>query len=178
MKKAKLKEMKKNTSKKNIKETQESVGVKKAFVTITVILITFGAFYFLTDFLLSKRTTPKVESNSNSTTNTKEIAFLDILKQSSKDYYVFALTDKKDEKVYQQYAGYNSKTYYTVDMTTPMNKNHLADKTSISDSVKDIKISDTTLFVVKDGKIEKHFTGYDDITNYLKKNISTNFNIK
>lgn len=178
MKKAKLKETNKNNSKKRTVEEQESVSAKKVFVTITVILITFGAFYFLTDYLVSKRTSPKVESNSNSTTNTTEISFLDLLKQSEKEYYVFALKNETDEKVYAQYAGYNSKKYYTIDMTTPMNKNHMAEKTSVGDSVKDIRISDTTLFVVKDGKITDHFTGDEEIIEYLKKNITTNSNIK
>lgn len=177
MKKAKLKETKKTTPKKNVVEA-ETMSVKKVVITLAVIVITFVAFYFLTDFLISKRTVKVEESNSNTSTNTKEIPFLNTLKQSQKEYYVFALTDDKDKDVYIKYAGFNSKTYYTVDMTNSMNKTYIGEKTEINEKVKDIRISDSTLFVVKDGKIKEHFTGYDDIVEYLKKNISTNSNIK
>ncbi len=179
MKKAKLKEIKQNNSKKTIAETQESIGAKKVIITLVIILITFGTFYFLTDFLISKRIKPEVSnSNTNTNTNTNEISFLDILEQSSKEYYVFALTDTEDEMIYKRYASFNDKKYYIVDMNDTMNKTHVGDKTSVGNSVKDITIKETTLFVVKDGKIKEHFTGSEDIIKYLQKNIVPNSNIK
>ncbi len=179
MKKAKLKEIKQNNSKKNIVEEQETFSIKKVVVTFVIIFVTFGAFYFLTDFLISKRTSLETSnSNTNTNTNTNEISFLDILEQSDKEYYVFALTDTKDETIYKRYASFNDKKYYIVDMNDTMNKSHVSDKTSVSNSVKDITIKETTLFVVKDGKISDHFTGTEDIIKYLQKNIVPNSNIK
>ena len=66
MKKAKIKGQ---HSKEDIKQVQEPVGVKSVIVTLAVILITFGSFYLLTDFLVSKRTT-KLSDNSNTSSNT------------------------------------------------------------------------------------------------------------
>ncbi len=174
MKKAKIKEQ---HSKKDIKQVQEPVGVKSVIVTLAVILITFGSFYLLTDFLVSKRTT-KLSDNSNTSSNTNRTAFLNMLEHSNKEYYVFALTNLNDEAIYQRYVYSAQKSYYVVDMNDTMNKVYMADKTTISESVKDIRISDTTLFVIKDGKITKHFTGYKDITSYLQKQLDVSSNIK
>lgn len=169
MKKAKLKETKKTDSKKVIQQTQDTVSVRTALITICTIIVVFVSFYFLTDYLVSKRTKP-TNNTSNTNTNTNVIAFQDLLKKDSKEYYVLAIMDEKDEDYYKLYVRLTGKTNYTIDMNDAMNKSYIGKETSIGEKVKDIKISDSTLFVIKDGKISEHYVGKNKISEYLKKN--------
>ena len=97
----------------------------------------------------------------------KEI-LLKLLKQKESEYYVLAIleSDKDNTSKYERYVSSLSKVYY-IDMTDSFNKNHIGDETVVSESVKDIVISGSALFHVKDGKVEGYYIGYDDITEYL-----------
>jgi len=170
VKKAKIKNTKKVESKKNIQQTQENFSGRTALITICTIVVVFVSFYFLTDYLVSKRTVNKENTNSNTNLNTKNITFQDLLKKSEKEYYVFALMDDKDEDYYTLQVGLTGKTYYKIDMKDTMNKSYISKETIVKDSIRDIRISDTTLFVIKEGKISEHFVGKEKITEYLKKN--------
>ena len=167
MKKAKIKQIKQKKEK-EIVQTQDTMSGKSVIITFLSIIIIFSAFYFLTDFLIFKRTSPSSNSNTNETSNI--ISFTEMLKQSDDEYYVLAVI-QEEEIVYERYAGSTGKKYYKIDMDNIMNSSHISDETSIGESVKDIKIADSTLFVIKDGKIIEHFTGKKDIIDYLQKNL-------
>jgi len=81
---AKIKNTKKVESKKNIQQTQENFSGRTALITICTIVVVFVSFYFLTDYLVSKRTVNKENTNSNTNLNTKNITFQDLLKKSEK----------------------------------------------------------------------------------------------
>lgn len=168
MKKAKIN----SNNKKNKKEVvqNEEITVKKVVVVLVAILVIFVGFYFLTDYLISMRTETVQPSEENTTMN--EIAFNNLLKQKDKSYYVLAVlpTDENADKfdIYTKQLN----PIYTIDMNDSFNKSHIGSETRIGETVKDIIISDTTLFVIKDGKIEEHYSGYDKIKEFVVSTFS------
>ena len=170
MKKAKI-----NNNTKKIKEEEvqtESFTVKNIIIVLVTMLVIFVGFYFLTDFLLSKQTTTKNETEEAKENNV--ITFNNILNQANKTYYVLAIIpgDKNASK-YNIYTD-TLTPVYTIDMNDAFNKSHIGDETVISDSVKDIVISDSTLFIVTDGKIVENYTGFDNIKAYVVSTFKTN----
>ena len=166
MKKAKINNSKKNNKKEELVENNE-ISVRMGVITVVILIVIFVGFYFLTDYLLSKRTNTTVKEPTV-TTNTNDITFTNLLKQKESEYYVLAIleSDKDNTTKYERYAKGLSKVYY-IDMTNSFNKNHIGEETKVGENVKDIVISDTALFHIKGGKIEKYYVGYEDITEYL-----------
>lgn len=167
MKKAKLNNSKKSNKKEEELVQNNDISIRMGVITVVILIVAFVGFYFLTDYLLSKRTNttlepPTVEANPN------EIAFNSLLKQKESEYYVLAIleSDKDNTSKYERYVRTLSKVYY-IDMTDSFNKNHIGEETVVGESAKDIVISDTALFHVKGGKVEGYYVGYDDITEYL-----------
>ncbi len=166
MKKAKLvKKTNKKTQKEQIPEN--NLSMKRIVITFACIALTFVAFYFLTDFLLSKRVSSADSSSNSSSTNTRVIPFSKLLTQSAEKYYVIAAIDEKTE-AYERYLSWMSKTYYTIDMTNKVNEVYMGEEEKIGESVKDIRIKETTLFVVEDGKLQDHVSGKEAILKYLE----------
>ncbi len=171
MKKAKIK------AKKNEKEVKEQgtglMDGKSIVIMIVVMALVFVTFYFLTNFLISRNEKPASSStNSNSEEkDSNEIAFSQLLKQSDKTYYVFAILENDKTTVYTEYADRIGTKYYQINMKDAMNKAYIGEETLIGETAKDIKISDSTLFVIVDGKVDSYYAGKDNIINYLKEKV-------
>jgi hypothetical protein len=166
MKKARLKEKK---VKKEL-ETESTMSGKAVAMTFLSLMVIFVAFYFLTEFLISKQTTTTESSDSNSSSNETalNISFSELLKQSDDEYYVFAIMEDDSASFYERYADAIGTTYYEIDMGDVMNKAYVGEETNISEKIKDIKIAESTLFVIEDGKIAENYTGRDNIAEYLQ----------
>ncbi len=166
MKKAKI------TKKKEKKEPipESTLSIKTVAITFLSIAIVFVATYFLTDFLLSRRSKSTDSSSNSATQQTNTIVFSNLLSQSAEKYYVLAMVDEKSE-AYERYLSWMSKTYYIVDMSNKVNQVYLGKEEVIGDSIKDIRITDSTLFVVEDGKITNHATGKENILKYLEEEL-------
>lgn len=165
MKKAKIKD-----KKELIKDTDEGISLRTGIIVLLSIMVVFIGFYLLTDYLVSKNKTTSDNSNSN-TEKEDYIVFNKLLSQEKDEYYVFAiLGNDKNKSIYNVYAK-DLKTVYYIDMSDSFNKAHIGDETKMSEKAKDIIISDSTLFYIKDGKIVEHKTGSKDIVEYLKTKI-------
>jgi len=162
MKKARLNIKKSNKKEEIIKNDEFSI--RKGFIIIVTIIVIFIAFYFLTDYLLSKRT---VNNKTTEPEVSNEISFNKLYKQSDELYYVLAILEDDDNKdKYQIYTKDLSPLYY-INMKDAFNKNHISDKTVVGEVVKDININDSTLFVIKDNKLDSYHVGFDNITEYI-----------
>lgn len=167
MKKAKINSNKK-IDKKEEKIQEEEFSVKKLVIALVSIVVVFVGFYFLTDYLLSKRTSEPLEP----VVNANEITFNNILKQKEKTYYVLAvLPEDKHANNYSVYTKELSPVY-TIDMKDAFNKSHIGEETKVGDTVKDITISDSALFVIKDGKIDSYYVGHESIQKYTSQSKS------
>lgn len=165
MKKAKLNNSKQNNKKEEVFQSND-VSVKKVIITVVSIIIVFVGFYFLTDYLIDNRKTV-TQPNENEVKKSNYISFNNIYKQEDKTYYVLAILENDQNKEgYNIYTRDMSPLYY-IDMTDAFNKSHIGDLDVVTDSVKDIIISDTTLFVIKENKLESYHTGYENIKKYM-----------
>jgi hypothetical protein len=161
MKKAKI------TEKKEIKEKANTdMNVRGGIIALLGTMVVFLGFYLLTDYLLSNK---KTVINTDPPVETKNIAFNQLLSQEESEYVVFAIMEKDTNKnKYNTYAQ-NLDTVYYIDMSDSFNKSYIGDKTEVGNSIKDIKISDSALFHIKDGKINEYKIGNLEILAYLNK---------
>ncbi len=145
--------------------TSGAITFKGVIITVISIIIVFGAFYFLTYYLLDNRATTVLDNTPED--NSNEISFNDLYKQEEDEYHVFAMIEDDINK--DKYNVYTSaiKNFYTIDMTDVFNKKHLGKEVNVDGPVKDIKINDTTLFVIKDNKLEAYYVGYEEIKEYI-----------
>lgn len=56
-----------------------------------------------------------------------------------------------------------------INMNEAFNQKFISDKSNIVDDINELKVSDETLFKIKDGKIEEYKIGSSDINSYLKE---------
>lgn len=151
--------------------------LKSFIIIIGIMLITFVSFYYLTVWIKyeKKRYTP-VEENV-------EIKYDKILLGNMLDYkgeYFVLAVDGNDEEYVSRIStelGIDigkilDKTYYTASMNDKMNSNYVGEQSNLMvSSVKDLKVSKTTLFHVNNKKIVKAYEGNDAIFEYLHSNV-------
>jgi hypothetical protein len=172
MKKARLS---KQISKNENKNVEENFSVKASIITGILMLGALVGFYFLTDKILENK--KKEEENNQETISynvrkDNDVNFSDIGNIKDKSYYL--LIDKADDEsntMYDiyinslKYSKYSTNFYY-VDLGKEENKNLLDKKSNLKD-FKDLKVSDTTLIYVNEGKIDKTYVGSEKIIEHL-----------
>ena len=168
MKKARLN--KQNTKK---LETTEDFTTKTKIITMFVLLLTLGGFYFLTEKIVEKQNKELKEQNKEiNVREDNDINYSDI--DSIKDESYYLLLDKEDDKKNKQYDNYINSLkssnygveYYYIDLSKDENKDLLSDKEELKD-LKKLKVKDTTLILVEDGKIKETYVGSEKILNQL-----------
>ena len=84
MKKAKLNNSKKVSKKEEEVVQNSEISVRMGVITVVIMIVIFVGFYFLTDYLLSKRTNT-VTKAPEITERTDYITFSNLLKQKESD---------------------------------------------------------------------------------------------
>ena len=168
MKKARLN--KQNTKK---LETTEDFTTKTKIITMFVLLLTLGGFYFLTEKIVEKQNKELKEQNKEiNVREDNDINYSDI--DSIKDESYYLLLDKEDDEKNKQYDNYINSLkssnygveYYYIDLSKDENKDLLGDKEELKE-LKELKVKDTTLIFVEDGKIKETYVGSEKILNQL-----------
>ena len=167
MKKAKLK----TTKTKNKKEIESKFSISTIIITGFLMLALLIGSYFLTIKILEKKNTEE-ETETINVRESNSINYSDIEDIKNTSYYL--LFDKEDDEfnstydVYinsLKYSGYDNEFYY-IDLSSDNNKDLLDDEESLKD-LKKIKVKDTTLVYVEDGKIKDTYVGSTEINTYL-----------
>lgn len=157
----------KDTKKKNKKNevVEEEISVKKVLIVSLILLAIFLAFYGLTAGVLNVRKDGDKKYNGISSSS-NDILVSNLLKQKEDLYYVIAIKDDYKDS----YELYTKKLdgFYNIDLNNALNKNIIGDEINISEDPRDIKINDTTLFVIENKEIKEYFVGHDDVVNKLK----------
>ena len=171
MSKKKVKNIK--IDKKVINDVKEENQVKSFFIILLAMLILFTTFYLLTVLI-------KQEKISFSDTDTKtEINYDKILLGNMLDYdneyYVLAVTD--DYNNYLEFMKTNEgldftslfkKNCYIAELSSGFNSKFVSKYSNLLVSnIKDLKVSTTTLFHIKNKKIVNAYEGNDEIFTYL-----------
>lgn len=161
----KIKETKKKASKSQVEE--ETINLKNVIKVFIVILVFFIVFYGITILVVNKKNSKKKDSNyTNIDTKSNDIILSDILNQEEDLYYVIAIKGSKD--AYELYINNMSAKLYNIDLNNALNKAALAEETLVAENPRDIKIGDTTLFVVENHVITESYVGKDEVVNKLK----------
>ena len=155
----------------------DNYQAKNMFIIIIVIVVLLVPLYFITTLVLdnNKIETENIENNTPVEIQTEKILVGQLLNRKDSSYYVIAY--KKDNKMvslFNQYLNdYKNKeehlNIYKIDLDEGLNKNYISDTTNITDELKDLKLSDTTLFKIVDGKIDSYYVGNNDVIDALKE---------
>ena len=184
MKKARLNKQDIKKNKKNNKDLEEKFSVKASVITGILMLGALVGFYFLTDKILENRKVEETKEEEKVTVNVRkdnDIKYSEVEKIKDESYYL--LIDKEDDEnnsMYDiyinslKYSNYSTNFYY-VDLSKDENKDLLAKKDNLK-NLKDLKVKDTTLIYVKDGKIDKTYVGGEKIIEYLVSFFSSDSN--
>ena len=171
----KIKKIEKNIEKKsNVKESEHH-ELKSFLCLVGVVVILFGCFYGITEFINSRPKKKETEVASE-TIQYKEILVGEILNRKEDVYYV--LVEAKNDFYNDLYVAYletyiseNEKSnYYTVNLEDPLNQLYLSDKTSVKgNDISKYTFNTTALIKVKNGKMEKSYVNQTDILSALNK---------
>ena len=179
---------KKNTTKKSVVKNEkvdhtkkiESVGefdtdYKKIILVVSVIIIVFCLFYFLTVYITGRDTTSSTTTSSASTISYTEIMAGRSFAMPEEEYLVLYY-DRSDTDLLTTYtslvSNYRSAdshyTIYTVDMSNAMNQSYASETSNWSPSKADeLAINGPTLIHFQNGVVVEYYEGDTDISNYL-----------
>jgi len=177
MKVAKIKKQKE----KNTANTTETYSIKSMIKIIFILLVIFGAFYFITT-LLVKEKNDNID-NSVPVIDSTKITMSQILNRTEKEYYVIATKASLYESSYVEtnyinfYNNYinqykqeeNALTFYYVDLDNALNKKYFDNELNITNDITELKLNDEVLFKISDGKIEKSYVGKEKILDKLSR---------
>lgn len=175
-------EKKKNKVNKINYNTTEQEEIKKFFIVIIVVLAIVGALYLLTRAFVTKDLFNKDEDTTQEVETGKvdySMAIMgQILNRPYDEYYV-AIYDASNGKYIADMAtllyNYSSKEkhlhVYTVDLSNTLNADYYDPENvnTKAQSVSEIKVGDITLLKIKNKKISKYITDYDDMKKELEK---------
>ena len=176
MKKAKLK---KQVTEKDKTKVQEKFNIKTKIITAILMLALLVGFYFLTVKILDNRKpdTSDIEDNVD-VRKSNDIDYSDVENMVASSYYL--LLNKADDSSNDEYDAYINSLkmigypieFYYIDLSKDVNKEVLSDKEQIK-NLKDLKVKDTTLIYVEDGKIKDTYVGSSKIIEYLSSFFTT-----
>ena len=155
------------------KETKENFTIKTKVITALILLLTLGSFYYLTIKIVDKQNKEnKKENETIDVRKENDINYSDIDNIKDSSYYL--LLDKEDDDKNSQYDTYINSLkksnlgleYYYIDLSKDENKKLLGDKEKLKD-LKKLKVKDTTLIFVEDGKVKETYVGSEKILNQL-----------
>lgn len=161
MKKKKLKSI--NYESNDTKEIKSLI-----IITIVVIAIAVGLF-FLTNYLNNK----KANSNINIDYDTCIVG--NMFNRPYNEYYVFlySSTDKNASTYKGLITSYKDKDdalkVYYIDMNDKFNSAYLSETSNKKPTESsEVKINESALILIKDGKVEKYYESLEDYKNALK----------
>lgn len=154
----------------------DNYQAKNMFIIIIIIVALLIPLYFITTLVLNDN--KKIENVKDTTPvkiQNEKILVGQLLNRHDSSYYVIAY--KKDNKMislFEQYIkDYKNKEehieFYKIDLDDGLNKGYISDTANITDELKDLKLNDTTLFKIVDGKIDSYYIGNIDVVNALKE---------
>lgn len=171
-----LKKIKKKTIKQQPVITDESYQFKNLLIIIIVIVVLLVPLYFITKLVVKNNDEDKTVTNTTEAViQNEKILVGQLFNRPQSEYYVLAYkSDNKFITLFDNYiSDYTSKedslTFYKINLDEGLNKQYIKDETNISDDLNELKLSDTTLIKIKDGKIENYYIGNDDVVEILKE---------
>lgn len=160
--------------------TSTTSELKKLLIIIISILLIFVLCYFIISVALDhKKDSTASESNNSSeeaTIQYDKILLSQLLNRDLEEYYVFASKSNDDNlsdyenSIYSYTSSEESVKVYDVDLDSSFNKKYISDNSNYDiDSIEDLRVKGTTLFYIKDNKIEDVYDGKELINSKLEE---------
>ena len=162
-------------------EHEETYSIKSLIKILIVLVIVFGAFYFITTLLVKNR--GREDEKHISVIDSSKIILSQLLNRNEEEYYVLATKASLYQSSYVEtdyiefYNNYINKyaqeedalTFYYVDLDSALNKKYYDEELNITEDFSKLKLNDEVLFKIKEGKIEKTYVGKDNILDKLSR---------
>lgn len=151
--------------------------IYKYVIVLGIVVIIFVVLYFFTGKIVTKDLVKKSEEETKVEIQNEEIIMGSIFNRIESSYYVLIYdTTNEDSEMKTLFSTYSSKEdstkIYYVDLSKKFNSSYY-DKdykyTKIPASIDEVKVSDETLYLIKDKKIVNVYTGKDSIKEILSK---------
>lgn len=158
--------------KKNNKNNNSGIEMGNLFKIVLVILIVFGAFYIFTYYLQKNKQMTNIENKPNTITTIQydEILIGNLLNQKEDDYYVLIVNESDYNARYKEYLSRFSnkgKFYYSL-IDNGLNKKYIVDSSNLKvDNIQDLKVSQTSLLKINNGKIVEAYDGNSSVMEAL-----------
>ena len=156
-------------------QTEEQKEMQKFFLVVVGLVLVILGVYFLSKILIK----PSIKEYEYTTgqVSTTAISVGTLLNAKEKSYYVVAYDFNSDiSSSIQTYADHytstkeNATKIYYLDLSTAFNRPYYVTEKSNpkATKIKDLKMLNGTLLLIKDGKITKYLEGLDAISKELK----------
>lgn len=177
MEKKKEKKVKSNIGKMKVKTT-EQIELKNFLIVILVVLVCVLGLYFMTRAFVTKDLFGNDETEEKEVAGTVnyDVAIMgQLLNRPYSEYYVI-IYDAGGEYMYDMSSLVSSykalekhKHIYTIDLGNELNASYYSPEevNTKAKSLEEIKLGDTTLIKVKDGKINKYIVDYEKMKSEL-----------
>lgn len=170
----------KKIKQKRIKEQpvtlDDNYQAKNMFIIIIIIVVLLVPLYFITTLVIdNNKKEDEVVEKTPVTIQTEKILVGQLLNRPNELYYVIAY--KKDNKMVTLFNNYindykkneDHLEFYKIDLDDGLNKGYIGDDTNITENLKDLKLSDTTLFKIVNGTIDSYYVGNENVIDALKE---------
>lgn len=146
--------------------SMNSDEVGRLIKMVVIVTVIFLVFYVITLIVTKEKEVEKEKTPA--TIQYEEILLGNILNQSSDNYYVLVFDEDDEYTIYYETKLSSQKTkHYTVNIDNPLNKKFIDEKSNLNVSnIKDLKVSQSTLFEIKNKKIVNTYEG-NKIVEYL-----------
>lgn len=166
----------KNTKDKMKNEiTENTLSLRTLIMIFGIILVVFLVFYLLTIVILDKTKEKYEFNNPGLQVDENDISINGIFKQEEDLYYVLAINDEFSE-TYEIYTS-SLENLYNINLDDALNKTIISDEMVIDEDPKNIKINDTTLFVIENKTLKEYHVGKENVLTYLR-NLSVEKNLE
>ena len=147
--------------------------IKNLLKIILIVTAIFLIFYGITTLVTDKKKEEENPNTSEAIIQYDEILLGTLFNQSNSEYYVLITTE--EDQYASNYLGLissyqakeNSKRVYTANLDNGFNKSYKAEETKISNNLKDLKLSGSTLLKIKNKNIVESYKNQAEITEYL-----------
>ena len=158
--------------KKMLEEDVKKEDLIKSLLMITVGVVAFLAIaYFGMNIIKGNIKFGKEETVIDDTID-KGVICGTLLTQEETEYYVLAYSFKEDDtkKLYSSIMSMYQGTIYQLDTDSALNNTCVGEKLDINNDISKLQLTSPTLLHIKDKKIDKSYTTYQDILKVLSGN--------
>ena len=150
-------------------ESNDTKEIKSLIIITVVVVVIAGGLFFLTNYLNNKKT------SSNTKIDYDTCIVGNMFNRPYNEYYVFlySSTDKNASTYKGLITSYKDKDdalkIYYVDMNDKFNSAYLSEASNKKPTdVNEVKIKESALILIKDGKVERYYESLEDYKNTLK----------